>query len=269
MLHQDSGLAHLSASELSAVADVVISEEFESDASIITEGETGETMYFLEEGEALATVNGKVVREYTRGDFFGEIALLMDQPRKASVKAGSEGARCLMLDRAAFDMFASGNKAVLDARQEGYASAALEEVQDGTDGQAVKSLLATVPLLQNLSEEELTDVADMVVLEEFESDVAIITAGDNGESMYFLAGGFAQALVNGKVVRDYKNGEFFGELALLMDQPRKATVMAGSDGAKCLTLDRGPLTCLLIRTRRSLRSVRRRTLKLHWKRWTT
>jgi hypothetical protein len=57
----------------------------------------------------------------------------MDQPRKATVMAGSDGAKCLTLDREAFDMFADQNAAIFEERQEAYAEAALEEMDDLMD----------------------------------------------------------------------------------------------------------------------------------------
>ena len=147
-------LTHLSPSELSAVADVVTAEEYDAEAAIVTEGESGEAMFFLEEGEARAYVNGSLVREYSRGDFFGEMALLLDQPRKATVRAGSDGARCLMLDRAAFDTYASGNTGVLEERQQAYAEAALEEMDEDDDLDDGASTVSASTLRSAAAEDE-------------------------------------------------------------------------------------------------------------------
>ena len=105
---------------------------------------------------------------------------------------------------------------------------------------ALRSLLMAVPLLQHLSDDELSDVTEAVVVEEFDPLVDIITEGDAGDAMYFLTGGAAQAFVDDatRLVCVYSHGEFFGELALLMDQPRTATVRAGPAGARCLVLNR-------------------------------
>ena len=60
-------------------------------------------MYFLEEGAADAIVRGVSVFSYTRGGHFGELALLTDEPRKATVRAGSAGAQVWRLDRTIFE----------------------------------------------------------------------------------------------------------------------------------------------------------------------
>ena len=59
---------------------------------IIQEGDPGHSFYLLESGEADAykTGNDSPVKQYQKGDFFGELALLNDAPRAASVIARTE-----------------------------------------------------------------------------------------------------------------------------------------------------------------------------------
>ena len=99
-------LAALSPSERAEIAGVLESEGVEPDAAIITLGEKGDAMYFLDEGEAAVEIEGNIVMRYSPGDYFGELALLNNEPRKATVRAGAKGARCLKLSRANFDKVA-------------------------------------------------------------------------------------------------------------------------------------------------------------------
>lgn len=71
---------------------------------VFREGDTGSDMYIIESGavEVLRAARGsEPIATLSAGDFFGEMAILEDQPRFASVRAVSAG-RLLRVDRAAF-----------------------------------------------------------------------------------------------------------------------------------------------------------------------
>ena len=78
--------------ERAKIADALETIIVPAGHNIITEGEPGHNFYMLEQGEAAAYRSGvdHAVKEYTRGDFFGELALLHDKPRAASVVAKTE-----------------------------------------------------------------------------------------------------------------------------------------------------------------------------------
>ncbi|WP_028660388.1 cyclic nucleotide-binding domain-containing protein [Nocardioides insulae] len=58
--------------------------------TVIREGETGEDFYIVVSGHAAVLMGGEHIRELGPGDFFGELALLRDVPRTATVRATSE-----------------------------------------------------------------------------------------------------------------------------------------------------------------------------------
>ena len=75
---------------------------------VVVEGEVGHAMYFVESGALQAETvaaeeqGNAVVKEYAKGDFFGELALLNDTPRAATVRAKG-AARCLKLEKRVFE----------------------------------------------------------------------------------------------------------------------------------------------------------------------
>jgi Cyclic nucleotide-binding domain/Major Facilitator Superfamily len=88
--------------------------------AVVTQGEPGERVYLIADGKVRVEVDGVVRRTHSEGECFGEIALLNDVPRTATVSA-LEGCRLLALDR---DHFIS---AVTGHRRSGEAAASVVE----------------------------------------------------------------------------------------------------------------------------------------------
>jgi cGMP-dependent protein kinase len=82
---------------MSKLADTV----FEDGKEIIKQGATNNTFYVVKTGEAVVFSSGKEVAKLHAGQFFGERALLKDEPASASVKA-SGALHCYTCDRATF-----------------------------------------------------------------------------------------------------------------------------------------------------------------------
>ena len=85
----------MDAYERSKLADAFKDLHFEDDEYIIREGESGDCLFFIVKGEAIATKTleaGKApveVMQYAAGSYFGERALLKNEPRAANVIAES------------------------------------------------------------------------------------------------------------------------------------------------------------------------------------
>lgn len=83
----------MDAYERSKLADAIKEEWYELDDYVIKEGAAGDTFYMIMEGEAVATKTleaGKPPQEvfkYKAGDYFGELALLKNEPRAANIIA--------------------------------------------------------------------------------------------------------------------------------------------------------------------------------------
>jgi CRP/FNR family cyclic AMP-dependent transcriptional regulator len=77
----------LSRGELLELAKVTEDMEVEEGKVLTREGQSGSEFFVIVDGEVSVTKDGREIRTLGPGDFFGEIALLEDTPRTATVVA--------------------------------------------------------------------------------------------------------------------------------------------------------------------------------------
>lgn len=105
--------------------------------------------------------------------------------------------------------------------------------------------LVETPLFRDFSQEELLAVMRGLRLHTFEPGEIIVSAGEPGESLYVLTTGSVRAYMKDKrgkhvLVREMKDGDFFGEMSILTGKPRSATITA-STYCELLELDKQTL----------------------------
>lgn len=93
---------------LEVVSRSAVEVNVASGAPVITQGEPGDRFYTVADGEFDVSIDDRIVQRCRRGDSFGEIALLGDVPRAASVKATTPGS-LLAIDRAPFLIAVTGH----------------------------------------------------------------------------------------------------------------------------------------------------------------
>lgn len=76
--------------ELEGIANSMKQRTFSSGQEIAVEGESGVGFFVIEDGEAKVTVHGDEVRRLGPGDYFGELALISQGARTATVTADTE-----------------------------------------------------------------------------------------------------------------------------------------------------------------------------------
>lgn len=87
-------------------------------------------------------------------------------------------------------------------------------------------ILSTVPLFEPLSVAAKEHLASRLEVRSVPAGTRIITEGEPGEDFYIVVDGHAEVTRGGERVRVQGPGEWFGEIALLHDVPRTATVTA-------------------------------------------
>mmetsp|Transcript_11058 Transcript_11058/g.24813 ORF Transcript_11058/g.24813 Transcript_11058/m.24813 type:complete len:342 (-) Transcript_11058:74-1099(-) len=201
---------------------------------VIQQGDTdAKELFMLEKGELHVfkkfsqseTGDGKRVFQYdSAGDVFGELALLYNCPRAASIRAAS---KCILwsIDRETFSHLV---KDAASRKRNKY-----------------ENFLKSVDILGSLDSFEIGQMADALQARTFKKNEKVITQGDVGNEFYILEEGAACAVKDGARVKEYKEKEYFGELALIRSQPRAADVVIDSATAKVLCIDRKSFKRLL------------------------
>jgi len=90
-------------------------------------------------------------------------------------------------------------------------------------------LLKRVPLFSKLDKKALEDVAHIADEIDLPAGKEMATEGDRGREFFVLLKGEADVTRGGEKINTMKEGDFFGEIALVTKMPRTATVTATSD----------------------------------------
>ena len=95
--------------------------------------------------------------------------------------------------------------------------------------EAPTELLRQVPLFSDLSDRELKQVADSMKERTFDAGQAVTQEGKGGIGFFVIADGTAKVSIGGRDVRSIGPGDYFGEIGLVADMDRTATITADSD----------------------------------------
>lgn len=90
-------------------------------------------------------------------------------------------------------------------------------------------LLKRVPIFQGLDDRELERIADSMKDRTFRAGDTVTSEGQGGIGFFVIEDGVAKVTVGGEERRRLGAGDYFGEVALLTDSPRTATITAETD----------------------------------------
>jgi len=212
--------SELPQARLLEVARLMHALEVVRGTEVVRQGETGDRFYLIDRGVFEVLIDGQPMVRLDRGDYFGERALLFEAPRSATVVAVDMG-RVFVLDHAAFDALLASDLATR-ARLE----AAL----------AYRAEVAAMPLFRDLAPAELDVLLARMTLVSIASGEAIIRQGEPGQRFYVIRSGSVSVERAGELLATLGPGEAFGEIALLLDVSRTASVVA-REATELLTLE--------------------------------
>ncbi|KPP75458.1 cGMP-dependent protein kinase 1-like [Scleropages formosus] len=217
-IQKNDFLSRLDDEQVTMMVDCLVKQEISQGEAIIVEGTEGNSMYIVAEGELLVTQAGRVLRTLTSGDVFGELAILYNCKRTASVKAVTN-VKLWCIERQTYRTIVT-NKSKKKREQ-------------------IMGFLKTARTLKDLSDVQLSKIIDSMEEVKFQDNEVIVREGTEGDTFYIILKGevLVTKRVNGqqKEIRKMGKGEHFGELALIREICRTATCTAV-----------GPVTCFSI-----------------------
>ncbi len=224
-LASNSIFESLTTKTLTRIAEGSLLLPFKTGQKIISRGEEGDRFYLITHGKAKVVVDDSIKAVLGKGDYFGEISLLRNEPRNATVQAISEGS-VLVLEKERFLEL---------VREEPIVTKRLERVL------SVRPILSQLTFLSGLSADQLARLSICFTKCTRQKGDRVIEQEERGDAFFVLASGEATVLVKDRqggerIVAKMGPGDVFGEIALFRRIPRTATVEITSENAELLQL---------------------------------
>jgi CRP-like cAMP-binding protein len=194
-------------------------------ATIIHQGSRGKSFYFIIRGRVNVKVGNQNVAILGDSDYFGEAALLTGQPRNASVQAATHS-QILEIPEDILNMLLTEFPHIRDSM--------LKVLK-------VRPSLAKVSLLKGVDHATMNRLIDRLTERSYPAGSNILVQGQAGDHLFVITEGKATVTIknNGqqRKVAELSAGDIFGEIALIENSPRTATIRAATD-TKVLVLER-------------------------------
>ena len=118
--------------------------------------------------------------------------------------------------------------------------------------------LWTFPLLESMSESELHEIDRFATFATIEPGQVLMREGSPGDAFYLILDGHASVWREGQMVSRLRPGDYCGELALLTNEPRDATVVAACP-MEVMVFDEAAFAALLVEVPRLAKALLLRT----------
>lgn len=218
-------LSGLSGEELESFMDSLVLKEVAAGNYIFKTGDAGDYLYLIGMGSVgmeapLASGKKRIYSRLTEGDFFGEHAFMAKTAHHDQAMAETDTS-VLMIDRATFDSWVAKYPAIQSTVEDFYRRRVLARV------------LAITPVFEGVPPEARMALAEKFQLQAYEGGTVVVKEGGAGDTFYLIRSGHVKVSTRGMghqgdpvELGKMEEGSFFGEVSLLTDKPRTATVIA-------------------------------------------
>uniref|UniRef100_A0A3B3QXY2 cGMP-dependent protein kinase n=1 Tax=Paramormyrops kingsleyae TaxID=1676925 RepID=A0A3B3QXY2_9TELE len=215
-------MKNLELSQIQEIVDCMYPVEYGKDSCIIKEGDVGSLVYVMEDGKVEVTKEGVKLCTMGPGKVFGELAILYNCTRTATVKTLTN-VKLWAIDRQCFQTIMMRTGLIKHAEY--------------------MEFLKSVPTFQGLPEEILSKLADVLEETHYEDGEYIIRQGARGDTFFIISKGKVNVTREDApnedpvYLRALGKGDWFGEKALQGEDIRTANVIA-AEPVTCLVIDR-------------------------------
>ncbi|XP_071438943.1 cGMP-dependent protein kinase, isozyme 2 forms cD4/T1/T3A/T3B isoform X1 [Hetaerina americana] len=217
-------MKNLEKTQIREIVDCMYPVVYSSGSVIIEEGDVGSIVYVMEEGQVEVSRDGKLLSTLSPGKVLGELAILYNCKRTATIKAATD-CKLWAIERQCFQTIMMRTGLI---RQAEY-----------TD------FLKSVPIFKNLPEDTLIKISDVLEETYYNEGDYIIRQGARGDTFFIISKGKVKVTIKQGnnlqevFIRTLQKGDFFGEKALQGDDLRTANIVADDPGGvTCLVIDR-------------------------------
>uniref|UniRef100_A0A673LZS4 cGMP-dependent protein kinase n=1 Tax=Sinocyclocheilus rhinocerous TaxID=307959 RepID=A0A673LZS4_9TELE len=221
-LLENDFMKHLEASQILTIMDCMYPTTLTQGCCVIQEGDDGSTVYVLEEGSVEVTKGEQKLCTIERGKVFGELAILYNCTRTATVTALTD-IKLWAIDRQGFQTIMMRTGLL---KHSNY-----------------MEFLRSVPSFKTLTEDVLSKVADVLEETHYSDGDYIIRQGATGDTFFIISEGQVRVTQQKSASEEpvflstLSRGDWFGEQALKGEDVRTANVTAVGD-VTCLVVDR-------------------------------
>ena len=205
--------SELNAPAIGRLIDVANLKELKGGETLFSEGDTADAFYIVVKGTLNLSSSVGFQKVFREGDFFGELAVLGDLKRTATMKT-KLGAQVLEFSKKGIEKAMAGSEELHI------------QIMSFYESRLFLNVAARTPFFKGLSEDELKQIYDFFSSRTTDPNAVLFKQGDESDNLIFIVRGMVDIFRDGAKIARLGPGQFLGEMGFIQNSSRTATVKA-------------------------------------------